>query len=115
MRSRARLIVIVAIILVAGLYVLLRGTGGPSRAYQPQSRAYHLVIADQRLTAGPTVFYATQGDAITLTVRVDKPATGHPHGYEKLVPVEPGHDAMLPFTVARSRSFALGLPNHHCS
>src|SRR6266446_1039058 len=99
MRSRARLIVIVAIILVAGLYVLLRSTGSPSRAYQPQSRAYHLVIADQRLTAGPTVLDATQGDAITLTVSADKPATVHLHGYEKLLPVEPGHDAVLSFTV----------------
>jgi hypothetical protein len=111
MRLRAGLIVVVAIVLVAGLYMLLHGLGSPSIAYEPQPRAFHLVVAEQRLTAGPTVLDATRGDVITLAVTVDRAATVHLHGYEKLLPVEPGREATLSFTAARAGWFPIGLHN----
>jgi hypothetical protein len=111
MKSQAGVILFVAIALVAGLYVLLRGVGNPSVNYTPQGRAYHLAVAGGRLTDGPTVLEATQGDQITLAVSVDKSSTLHLHGYEKLLQVQPGSDATLSFNAARAGFFPLALHN----
>ena len=111
MKSRAGVILFVAIALVAGLYVLLRGVGSPPVNYMPQGRAYHLTVGGGRLMDGPTVLEATQGDQITLAVSVDKASILHLHGYEKLLQVQPGSDATLSFTAARAGFFPLALHN----
>jgi hypothetical protein len=111
MKSRAGLVVLVAVVLVAGLYVALRGVGSPSGNYVPQARAYHLAVGGGHLTEGPTVLDATQGDQITLAVSVDKASTLHLHGYEKLLQAQPGNDATLSFTAARAGFFPLALHN----
>jgi hypothetical protein len=85
--------------------------GSPPVNYMPEGRAYHLTVAGGRLTDGPTVLEATQGDQITLAVSADKSSTLHLHGYEKLLQVQPGSDATLSFTAARAGFFPLALLN----
>ena len=111
MKSRAVLIVVVAVVLVGGLYVLLRAVATPASTYEPQTRTYHLVIVQGRLTDGPTVLDATRGDLVTLALSVDKASTLHLHGYEKLLQAQPGNDATLSFTAARAGFFPLALHN----
>jgi hypothetical protein len=111
MKPRVTVVVVVAVVLVAALYLLLHGVGSQGGTYQPQPRAYHLVIGGGRLTEGPSVLNATQGDEITLAVSVDKASTLHLHGYEKLLQAGPGADATLSFTAARAGFFPLALHN----
>src|ERR1700730_17784393 len=111
MKFRASLVVLVAVVLVAGLYVALRSVGSPSGNYVPQARAYHLAVGGGHLTEGPNVLDATQGDQITLAVSVDKASTLHLHGYENVLQAQPGSDATLSFTAARAGFFPLALHN----
>jgi hypothetical protein len=111
MKPRAALFIIATLVALGGLYLLLRDTGRSSISYEPQARMFRLVIGGQRVTNGPTVLDATRGDAITLVVSADRPATIHLHGYERLLPVQPGSDATLAFTAARAGWFPLGLHN----
>jgi len=109
MKPRVTLVVLVAVVLVAALYVLLHGVGSQGGTYQPQPRVYHLVIGEGRLTEGPSVLEATQGDQVTLAVTVDKASTLHLHGYEKLMEATPASDATLSFTATRAGFFPLAL------
>jgi hypothetical protein len=111
MKFRAALVVLAAIVLVAGLYAVLRGVAGPSDNYVPQARTYHVVVGGGRLRDGPTVLDATQGDQVTLEVSVDKPSILHLDGYEKLLQVQPGSDGTVSFTAGRAGFFALTLHN----
>src|SRR4051794_31826526 len=101
MKPRAALFIIATLVALGGLYLFLRDTGRSSISYEPQARMFRLVIGGQRVTNGPTVLDATRGDAITLVVSADRPGTIHLHGYERLLPVQPGSDATLAFTAAR--------------
>src|SRR6476646_4777248 len=78
-------------------------------SYEPQIRTYHLTVGGGRLTEGPTVLGATQGDSITLEVSANAPSTLHLHGYEKLLQAQPGNDATVTFTAARAGFFPIAL------
>jgi hypothetical protein len=109
MGPRATVLVLIAVVLVAGLYFLLHGLGSSAGSYEPQIRTYHLTVSGGRLTEGQTVLDATQGDRITLEVSANAPSTLHLHGYEKLLQAQPGSDATVTFTAARAGFFPIAL------
>ena len=83
--------------------MLARGPGGPA----PGPKAFHLVLRQGRLISAPAVLDVVEGDAVTLSVLSDTPATLHVHEYEQqfVVPLAPGEEARATFTAARAGRF----------
>jgi hypothetical protein len=83
--------------------VLARGPGGPA----PGPKAFHLVLRQGRLISSPAVLEVVEGDAVTLSVLSDTPATLHVHEYEQqfVVPIAPGEESRATFTAARAGRF----------
>jgi hypothetical protein len=92
-------------ILIALYVALARSPEGPA----PGPKTFRLVLRDGRLISSPAVLDSVEGDALTLSVQSDKPATLHVHGYEQqfVVPLNPGEEATATFTAGRAGRFAV--------
>jgi hypothetical protein len=89
---------------LAGLYVLLmQPTAGPS----PGPKTFRIVLQDGRLNSSPAVLDVVEGDAITLSVLSDQPATLHVHEYEQqfVVSLAANEEATATFVAARAGRF----------
>lgn len=95
-------------LVLAGLYLVLAGgPGGPV----PGPKIYRIVLSEGRLVSSPAVLDSVEGDAITLRVVSDRPATLHVHEYEQqfVVPLTPGVEATATFTAVRAGRFPVHL------
>jgi hypothetical protein len=84
---------------------LARPPEGPA----PGPKRFRIVLHDGRLISAPAVFDAVEGDAITLSILSDQPATLHVHEYEQqfVVTLDAGKDATATFTAGRAGRFAV--------
>jgi hypothetical protein len=82
-----------------------RGPGGPA----PGPKTFQLVLRQGRLASSPAILDAVEGDAVTLRVTSDQPATLHVHEYEQqfVLPLNAGEPATATFTTARAGRFAV--------
>ena len=107
LRRRAIVSAAIAILVLAGLYLVFRSSGNGK--VPPQPRAYQLAILGQRVASGPTVLKARQGDPITIAVTTDNAGMISIHGYEQTVDVVPDKAVTLAFTADRAGRYAVDL------
>lgn len=107
LRRRAIVSAAIAILVLAGLYLVFRSSGNGKVPAQP--RAYQLTILGQGVVSGPTVLKARQGDPITIAVTTDNAGMISIHGYEQMVDVQPGQPVTLAFTADRAGRYSLDL------
>lgn len=98
--ARTPLLIVVAIIALAGLFVVLR----PIVA-GPQERTFEVTVAGE-VTNAPTL-NANEGDRITIRVTSDRELTAHLHGYDRQAPAGPGAIGIIELTADKSGSFEL--------
>jgi hypothetical protein len=103
-RARTLVVLIVTSLVLAGLYLVLEG--GPEGPL-PGPKTYRIVLSEGQLISSPAVLHSVEGDAITLRVVSDRPATLHVHEYEQqfIVPLEPAVEATATFTATRAGRF----------
>ncbi len=107
MRSRALVVVAVAVVLLAGLYAALRPSGSGEAAPEARERHYRLAIVGGRLAEGPASLEAVQGDSITLVVSAEKGGEVHIHGYRQEVSLKPGAEATIAFRADRAGRYPI--------
>ena len=90
--TRAAIIVLVVVLVLGGLYFLLR-PDNPSGA--PQERAFDVSVKGGEMR--PNEISVNKGDSVTLQVSSDQPIGLHIHGYDVEQEVEPGQSAELRF------------------
>jgi hypothetical protein len=110
MPSRAVVVTAVTLVLLGAMYAVFKGAAG-HRTSPPQERTYRLRIEDQRLTSGPAILEAVQGDSVTLIVTSNRKTVLHVHEYEQhlVMELEPGHETTATFIADRSGRFGIHL------
>lgn len=75
----------------------------------PQNHTYRVVIGPPNTPVVPQIFRASQGDNVTLIVTSARPGSIHLHGYERMMPLEPGAENSLSLVAGQTGSFPLHL------
>jgi hypothetical protein len=109
MVRRASISAIIALLVLAGLYLAFRNSAARAPLGEPEPKTYHLSIKGDRLVSGPELLVATQGDSVSLLVTADRAARLHIHGYGKELPLEAGRETALAFTADRAGRFSIDL------
>lgn len=111
---------LIALLLLGGLYALLRPppaepppAGAESPPTVPAPRQFELVLQQGRLVSGPAVIGVTQGEAVILRITADHADELHLHGYDLALPLQAGVPATLAFTADRSGRFEIELHHAH--
>lgn len=105
--------VVIGIIVLAGLFYLLkpRTTTNPTQnipspsaestsSAQPNSqvKTFDLVVKNKKLISGPEVLQVSEGDEVTINITNDEDEEFHLHGYDKSVDLEASKAAQLKFS-----------------
>ena len=91
-------------------------TAAPGQAAQSPSvreDVFELTIQGGRLTSGPALLQAHQGERVTLNIRSDRGDELHLHGYDLHAELGPGQTASLQFTADRTGRFGIELHKAH--
>jgi hypothetical protein len=115
LRTRTLALAGATLLSLAGLYALL--AGGPDGPV-PGPKTYRVVLRNGWLISSPAVLDAVEGDAVTLRVLSDKPATLHVHEYEQqfVVTLKADVEAVATFTAGRAGRFpvhVIGIDTSH--
>lgn len=117
MRIRQIIILILAVILLGGMFVFLRSrrqTVRVSPANNPSStssaqvssssaqqnsseKVFNLVIKNKKVTSGGETLQASEGDNVTINITADELEEFHLHGYDKAVDIFPNKQVSLNF------------------
>jgi hypothetical protein len=90
--ARSLILILVAIVVLVGLFVLLR----PNLPMAgPQTREFDVRISGE--TMEPSEITVTEGDRVVLRITTDSPVGLHVHGYDLEREVEPDEPARLSF------------------
>jgi plastocyanin len=97
MRRRAVAVGVLTSATLAVLYVGFARMAGETQS--PRSRTFRLRIDDGRLTSGPSILQAVQGDTVTLLVASNRSIVVHLHEHEQHVVLEvtPGQERSSTF------------------
>jgi hypothetical protein len=108
--SRAVALTAVTLVLLGAMYAVFE-RAAERRTRLPQLRTYRLRIQDQRLTSGPGILEAVQGDSITLVVTANRKSTLHVHEYEQhlVMDLEPDREVTESFTADQAGRFGIHL------
>lgn len=120
-------LVIVALALLAGLFLWLRpapavppaapaGTTAsalPAAATAPVVQVFDLKIKDGKLLSGPERIEVQQGDTLTLRITSDHADELHLHGYDLTLALPAGQAAELRLVADRSGRFEYELHHAH--
>ena len=90
--TRAAIVVLVAVLVLGGLFVLLRPEA-PSGA--PHDRKFDVSVKGGEMS--PDEISADENDTVMLRVSTDKPIELHIHGYDVEQEVKPGREAEVDF------------------
>ncbi len=107
--SRNQIILVVAILLLAGLFFFLKPKASSittpslkstaSSSAQPSNiKSFDLIVKNKKLVSGPETLTVTEGDTVTINITNDEPEELHLHGYDKSVDLEASKSASLTFT-----------------
>lgn len=122
------LLLAVAVVVLAGLYLLARpqapaappaaapatvGAAAPSVAAAPETaREFEFEVAQGKIT-GPPQLQVSQNERVMLRVRSDVADELHVHGYDLSAPLPAGEPVTLAFIAARSGRFEVELHGAH--
>lgn len=101
MTIRKLILIILAIVVLAGLFVWLR----PAKTHAPsdtsptgETRTFELTVAGGAITSGPKTLSAYEGDRIVLKVTADKSEEIHIHGLDISLDLTAGTPGTVIFT-----------------
>ena len=98
--SARALLIIVALLALAGLFLVLRPV-----VAGPQQRVYEVTISDAGMT--PQELNATEGDRVRIRVTSDRAVSFHLHGYDLVAKGGPGDVGPLEFTAVKTGRFEI--------
>lgn len=108
-------IVLAAVVVLVGAFVLLRPQSSEAPQNQvsstAQARVVPINIVGGKLADGSGTVQATQGEELTLEVTADAADEFHLHGYDKEVELQPGEKQSVTFVADKAGSFEAEL--HH--
>lgn len=122
MKSRLALLLLLGLLLLAGLFLLLRPAPPPAAAVitavapppsAPALRRFDWQLQGGHLSSGPAVLAVNQGERVQLSIRSDRVAELHLHGYDLQADLQPGEPLLLDFIADRSGRFELELHGTH--
>lgn len=106
--------VAISLVLLAGLYLVLRESSQERRSHAPVAHTFRIDISADAdtLTAraaqsGVPVFKANQGDTVTLLATSTQPGSLHLHVYDRSVPLVPGSEVTLTFEATTAGAFPI--------
>lgn len=94
------LIVVVAVIALAALFLVLRPTVGG-----PQDRSFDVTVSSAGMS--PDTLQIREGDSVTIRIVADAEVRFHLHGYDLKTDVRPGAPATLAFRADKSGKFEI--------
>ena len=120
MQGRGILFMVMAAILLVGLFYLLRPLSEmqppakPGQAQQaPVPAAIELVVNGGKLVSGPASVRVTQGEEVIIRVTADAADEFHLHGYDLKLDLKPDQPAELRLRADRSGRFEYELHHGH--
>jgi len=127
MRGRLSLALLLGLLVLVGLFMLLKPeppapVAAPAAAPAvaaaqapppPAPRRYDWQLLGGRLAAGQSVLAVTQGEQVQLSVTADRAGELHLHGYDLQAKLQPGVAVVLNFVADRSGRFELELHGAH--
>lgn len=108
-RFRGLLWMLLAILLLGGLYFGMRATLREPADQEADGRTFKLSVAAPNPGEEYPVFTATQGDTVTFVIGSDRAGEIDVHGYDKQVVVKPGGEVELTFVATSAGAFPLHL------
>ena len=118
-------VVLVAVALLAGLYVVLKPAPetppsspaatvrAPAVPPAPEELAVELVVRDGKRVSGPELIQARLGQVLRLRVESNRADELHLHGYDIEVPLQAGAAAELRLPLSLSGRFEIELHHAH--
>jgi len=128
MRGRLSLALLLGLLVLVGLFMLLKpeppapaavpaaapAVAAPQAPLPPAApRRYEWQLQDGHLSAGPALLAVTQGEQVQLSVTADRAGELHLHGYDLQANLQPGVAVVLDFVADRSGRFELELHGAH--
>lgn len=117
--------VVMAVVILAGLFFVFKPKKQPETASQPQTitqliqspsptpestvKTFELVISGKKIVSGQEILKANQGDEVTIKITADEPEEFHVHAYDKSVELEKDTQAELSFVANLTGRFAFEL------
>ncbi|MGH8504560.1 MAG: hypothetical protein ACRETM_01180 [Stenotrophobium sp.] len=122
MNPRNLLFICLAIVVLAGLFLLLKpapqtavpqtvATQAQQPAPSPAPQVFDIVVRDGRRVAGPALIEVHEGDEVVLRVTCDHDDELHLHGYDLHLQLHAGVPGELKFKAVHSGHFDYEL--HH--
>lgn len=127
MKYTTPLIIVVGIIILAGLFFLLKPKTENSKAPVSQSKYsatanptpvpsqalnnFELIIKNKKLASGPSSIQIFKGGEVQIKVTSDLKEQFHLHGYDKSLELEPNKPGVLKFKADVSGKFPFELEN----
>jgi heme/copper-type cytochrome/quinol oxidase subunit 2 len=101
MRPPSRpLIVVVAVVALAALFLVLRpAVGGP------RDRSFDITVSSAGMSPG--TLQVREGDSVTIRIAADADVRFHLHGYDLKTDVRPGAPAALAFRADKTGKFEI--------
>lgn len=130
MKLRPMLYIMIAVLLVGGLYYVLNPqTNTPSVTPQnseettqpskPQNvmtsnkKVFTLVVKEKKLISANPTLKVLQGDDVTISITSDEADELHLHGYDESVELEKDKQASLSFIADKTGRFSFELEQSH--
>lgn len=100
-----RYLVAILIVVVLGLVWFFGFSSRSSPGVSGGQKQFTLVVADKKLSEGPTVLSAKEGDTVVIHIQSDEAEEFHLHGYDRAVDLEAGKTATLTLVANASGRF----------
>ena len=101
MTARRLVLVVLALLLLAGLFLTLR----PDPDTQAQSHTFDVNIQGDTMT--PPELKVREGDVVIMRITTDDPVELHVHGYDITQEVEPGEPTEVRFPARTTGRFEI--------
>lgn len=128
-------ILIIAVVLLVGLFLVLRpkptmvvpatttapvesqpensSSSASESAEEGNFKTFELVVRNRKLVSGPQTIQVTEGDNVDIRITVDEVEELHLHGYDKAVELEKDKPADLKFNANLTGRFPYELEASH--
>lgn len=105
--TRALILVPVLLLVLVGLFFLLRPSPTPETSTTSDSAEQTFDLAIEEGTMAPDEITVGEGEQVTFRITSDRPVEFHLHGYDLVEEVEPGEPAELSFDATISGRFEI--------
>lgn len=108
MNTKLVLFIVFALVLLAGLFFVLKPKEEFVTSIQNQKseeRVFEIVIKSRKLISGSNVLQVKEGDSVNMKITIDENEELHLHGYDKSIDLVKDVQSSLSFTASLTGSF----------